>query len=119
MSAAGGSPARSVSLDDIKSVLLLSDVLAVGDNLVAMNIFAHRAGPRTLIVEARLTSEQPLDQELRARLSWGNRALTMLIDPANRAIFDDVPIESLIDVRTGQALADLTLTLDRPALQSE
>lgn len=111
------SPTRSASLIEDRNVLLLSDVITLDDNLLALNLFARRdtEAADSLIIDAVVTSEREMTHPLSATLHWSARTQTAPLDQDGRAIFRGLRIDELIDPIQDRALTDLQIEIERSA----
>lgn len=113
------SQTRSPSTPLPGTILLFSDIITLDDSLASLSLLAGPApqSSDSLFIEARLTFEKEPDSPLYATLQWGEHVLTTLVE-ASRAIFQNIPLASLINPQSGQALADLQIRIERPTTRS-
>lgn len=113
------SPSRAQLVPLSGTILLLSDVITLDDNLASLSLLT---GPEphlvdSLFIEARLTFEREPNWPLYATLQWGEHILNAVVE-TSRAIFHNIPFSSLISPQGGRALSDLHISIERRTVGS-
>jgi hypothetical protein len=109
------SPTRSADLIEERNVLLLSDVITLDDNLLALNLFARRDMETTdsLVMEAVVTPEKEMLHPISATLHWSAHTQTAPLDQDGRVLFRGLRIDELIDLSQHRGLTDVQIEIER------